>query len=420
MKYGLIAERLGHSYSGEIHSLIGGYEYELRELSRDELPGFMQKRDFLGINVTIPYKKEVMKYLDEISDGARRIGSVNTVINRGGRLLGYNTDCYGMTELLKKSGIELSGRKVLILGTGGTSVTARVVAEDLGAREIITVSRTKREGVVTYAEARELHRDAQVIINTSPAGMYPDNYDYSQLPLEPADFPKLEGLMDAVFNPDRTLLVQKALNAGAKAVGGLYMLAAQAVRASEIFRDVSIPKTETDRVYAGVRGMKINIVLTGMPASGKTTAGERLAKLLGRELIDTDREIVARVGRPIPEIFAELGEEGFRGIETEVIKDVSRRSGVVISTGGGAILREENVTALRQNGKIYFLDRPLEWLRPTSDRPTASDFEAIKKRFDERYGRYVSTADRVIKPSEQPDETAKYIAERFLNEDIYN
>ena len=411
MDYGCIARKLGHSFSAEIHKLIGDYDYRLREVSEDELAGFMTRRDFKGINVTIPYKKDVITYLDEISDTARRIGSVNTVVNRGGRLYGYNTDCAGMKALISHAGISLEGKTVLVLGTGGTSATANVVARDLGAGEVLTVSRRPSEGVITYEQATGEYSHAEIIINTTPVGMFPKNY---ASPIDVTKFSKLEGVVDAVFNPLRTELVLNARKMGVKAVGGLYMLVAQAVYASEIFRDVKIPKTEIDRIYRELMRQKESIVLIGMPGSGKSTIGRLVAERLNREFLDTDSEIVAREGMEITDIFRQKGESAFRDIETDVLKDTVRRSGIVLATGGGVILREENVGALRQNCKVFFLDRDLNWLTPTSDRPTASDKEALRKRYEERYNRYVEAADIVVKPVQDKAENAEIIIREFL------
>lgn len=411
MDYGCIARKLGHSFSGEIHSLIGGYDYRLREVPESELDSFMKKRDFLGINVTIPYKKDVIPYLDGMNDIAARIGSVNTVVNRGGRLFGYNTDYFGMKALIERMGLSLSGKTVLVLGTGGTSVTAQVLSKDLGAKTVAAVSRKPSEGSISYDSAMTDYSNAEVIINTTPVGMFPENYGS---PIRLDCFTRLEGVVDAVFNPLRSQLVLDARSRGINAEGGLYMLVAQAVYASEIFRDVTIPKTEIERIFGEVLKMKENIALTGMPASGKSAAGRYLSQLLGRELIDTDDEIVRRTGREIPEIFEKDGEAAFRDIETEVLRNVCRRSGVIISTGGGAILRDENVAAMRQNCKVVFLDRDPAWLTPTADRPTASDKEAIRKRYAERHDRYISTADAVIEPVDGAEENAKLIIERLL------
>lgn len=412
MEYGCIAKKLGHSYSADIHSMIGGYDYILQEVSEDELDSFMKKRDFKGINVTIPYKKDVLPYLDEIDSEAKEIGSVNTVVNREGKLYGYNTDILGMSALLEYADISVSGRSVLILGTGGTSVMAQIMCKKLGAKDITVVSRRAVGGAVSYLDAMKNHSGSHVIINTTPVGMYPDNY--AEPPIQLSEFTHLEAVVDAIYNPDSTRLVIEAKKRGIKAVGGLYMLVAQAVYASEKFRDTKIDRSEILRIYNAIRRTKLNIALTGMPASGKSTIGMAVARMLNRRFVDTDIEIEKRTGTKISEIFKTGGEERFRDIETDIIRNISRENGLVISTGGGAILRDENVEALSLNSKVFFLDRDLNWLKPTKDRPTASDFEAMKKRYEERYPRYVSTADEVIRPGESVEDNAKMIAERFL------
>lgn len=412
MEYGCIAKKLGHSYSADIHGMIGGYDYILQEVSEDELDSFMKKRNFKGINVTIPYKKDVLPYLDEIDSEAKEIGSVNTVVNREGKLYGYNTDILGMSALLEYADISVSGRSVLILGTGGTSVMAQIMCKKLGAKDITVVSRRAVGGAVSYLDAMKNHSGSHVIINTTPVGMYPDNY--AEPPIQLSGFTHLEAVVDAIYNPDSTRLVIEAKKRGIKAVGGLYMLVAQAVYASEKFRDTKIDRSEILRIYNAIRRTKLNIALTGMPASGKSTIGMAVARMLNRRFVDTDIEIEKRTGTKISEIFKTGGEERFRDIETDVIRNISRENGLVISTGGGAILRDENVEALSLNSKVFFLDRDLNWLKPTKDRPTASDFEAMKKRYEERYPRYVSTADEVIRPGESVEDNAKMIAERFL------
>lgn len=390
MKYGLIGEKLGHSFSPEIHAQLADYSYELLELSREELSSFMSRGEFRGINVTIPYKEAVIPYLDFIDEAAKKIGAVNTVINRGGSLYGYNTDYLGMRAMIVNKGISLSGKKTVILGTGGTSKTAHAVAESLGAREIITVSRKGGRGLITYGELYEKHSDAQIIINTTPVGMFPNSFDS---PIDPAHFKELSGVIDAVYNPMKTPLVRRARELGIKATGGLYMLVAQAYYASELFLDTKYPEEKIEEIYLKTRAKKENIVLTGMPASGKSTVGRILAESLGRELLDTDSMIAKAAGMPIPEIFEKYGEAHFRCLETEAIKAASQRVGVIIATGGGAVLKSENVDALRSNGRIYFIDRPLASLIPTEDRPLSSTREAIEARFEERYPIYLSTLD---------------------------
>ena len=405
--YGCIGKTLKHSFSREIHrALAPSNDYELIELSSEELSRFATEHPFRAINVTIPYKEEILPYLYSIDEHARSIGAVNTVVNRDGRLYGYNTDFYGMGELLRHAGVSVKDKKVLILGTGGTAKTAYAVCQAEGACEVLRVSRTAREGAISYEEAHTCHRDAEVIINTTPVGMYPSIFD---TPLDIAHFPRLCGVIDAIYNPLRTPLILAARERGIAAEGGLFMLVAQAVRASEIFLDVSYPEGTAQRIYERMVKDKENIVLIGMPASGKSTVGARLAERLGRELIDTDAEIVRRAEASIPAIFAERGEGGFRELESEVIRSLAARCGCVIATGGGAVLRDGNVRALRENGRLYFLDRSLSKLLPTNDRPLACDRAAIEARYRERYGIYRACADLTVAGDGTPEEVAAII-----------
>ena len=409
MEYGLIGKKLGHSFSREIHQRLGGYDYLLQELTPVQLPAFLEKRDFRGINVTIPYKQTVIPLLDEVDPKAAAIGAVNTIVNRRGRLCGYNTDYDGMAALARHAGLTLKNKNVLILGTGGTSRTAMTVAADLGAAEIRRVSRTGRGDAITYEQAADL--PVQVLINTTPCGMYPG---CDGQPMDLSRFGWLEGVLDAVYNPLRTRLVLQARDNGARGQGGLYMLVAQAAAACRLFLDRPLPDGALDSVYRAIHGQKQNIVLTGMPGSGKSTVGRVLARQLDRELVDTDTEIIRLAKKPIPEIFAQRGERGFRDLESQVIQEVSRRTGLVIATGGGAILREENVRRLRQNGRIYFLDRPAEDILPTDDRPLARDMEAVRQRYAERYPRYTSTADAAVPVRGSAEDVAAAIREEFL------
>lgn len=410
MKYGCIAERLGHSFSADIHALLGNPDYELCPLPPDALEDFLRQRDFCGINVTIPYKGAVIPYLDRVEETAARIGAVNTVVNKGGMLCGYNTDLYGMTALIRRLNIDLRGQKVAVTGTGGTSRTAVAVAESLGAREILRVGRTGRDDSITYEQLRNRHTDITFLINTTPVGMYPHAEDRL---LELSCFPALRGVVDAVYNPLRTNLVLDARERGIPAEGGLYMLVAQAVRASELFLDTVYPDGTTDEVYKKMLAGRENIVLTGMPASGKSTIGRRLAARLGRRFLDADTCIEAH-GRSIPAVFAAEGESGFRELESQVIRaELAPLTGVVIATGGGSILREENVLALRQNGRLFFLDRPPELLTPTADRPLASDREAIHRRYEERFPRYVETADCRVEASGDIDEVTEAVLKEW-------
>ena len=390
MLYGLIGERLGHSYSCEIHEQIADYQYELREIRREDLPEFFAKREFLGINVTIPYKEAVMPLLDEISDTAKAVGAVNTVVNRGGRLSGYNTDLAGMTAMLRKAGIDPAGKKALILGTGGTSKTARAVLKQLGAADVTLVSRSGKEGGVTYDEAAVICADTEIIINTTPVGMYPN---IGAKPIDISLFPKLCGVADAIYNPLRSELISDAAERGIPCTGGLYMLAAQAVYARALFLGEQADEALIEKAYLGTKRQKQNTVLIGMPSCGKSSVGRLLAESEGKEFIDTDTLIAERAGKSIPEIFAAVGEKGFRALESQVIADVAARSGCVIATGGGAVLSSANVRALKQNGVLVFLDRSPKLLCGTADRPLSQDSEAMARLYEQRYPIYTAAAD---------------------------
>ena len=409
LTYGCIGEHLPHSFSKEIHGQIGGYAYELKELTPEELPAFMAARSFRGINVTIPYKQAVIPFLDEIDETARAIGAVNTVVNRNGKLYGFNTDLDGLTRLIRRIGLDLSGKKVLIPGTGGTSRTAAFAAEKLGAREIRKISRTGRDGSLTYEEALRDHTDAEIILNTTPCGMYPEP-DAQPLPLKP--FHRLEGVADVIYNPLRTRLVLDARSRGIPAEGGLYMLVAQAVRASEHFLDTAYPDGLTDRIYERILRQKENIVLIGMPGSGKSAVGRILAGKTGRSLADTDQLVTEKAGKPIPDIFRENGEPAFRDLESEIIRELSKQGGQIISTGGGAVLRPENVNALRQNGRLFWLDRDPEALVPTDDRPLADTAEKMKQLYRVREPIYRAAADEIIPVTGTPENAADNIESR--------
>ena len=442
MIYGCIGEKLGHSFSKDIHNRLFDYDYELCEIPKGELDAFMQKRDFKAINVTIPYKLDVIPHLYKISETARKIGAVNTIINRDGKLYGYNTDFSGMTALIKKNGIDVKGKKALVLGSGGTSKTANAVLESLGASEIYTVSRSERQGFITYETAnavleslgaseiytvsrserqgfityetaKTMHSDAEIIVNTTPCGMYP-NIGTSAIDVN--DFPKLCAVVDAVYNPLRSKLVCDARKKGIPAIGGLYMLVAQAAAAAEKFIDTAVSEEKIEAVYRSLVLEKQNIVLVGMPGSGKSTIGKIIARDLGMNFIDSDEEIVKKAGKTIPEIFKEAGEEGFRKIESEVIAELSKLSHSVIATGGGAVLNAKNTDLLSENGKIYFIDRALSSLVATSDRPLSSSREDLERRYNERYDIYCACADVHLKCGDDAPKNAEKIKEDFKNE----
>lgn len=408
MEYGLIGEHLPHSFSKTIHEKIGGYPYDLKELRPDELDGFMRRADFKGINVTIPYKQAVIPYLDEISEQARAIGAVNTVVNRGGKLCGYNTDYYGMKALLGHAGIDPAGKKALILGTGGTSRTAFTVLTDMEALDVRKVSRTGKNGALTYMEAESKHSDAEVLVNTTPCGMYPD---LDNCPVDLSCFPNLTGVIDAVYNPLRTTLVLEAFKRGIPAEGGLYMLVVQAVFAAALFMDRKIVSETAERIYTELLNEKRNIVLTGMSGAGKTTVGTLLAEKLGRELMDTDQMIIAREQRAFTEIFAADGEDYFRDVESEMIDLLAPQNGLIIATGGGVILRERNIDALKKNGIVIFLDRPVGRIPAADDRPLADTPEKVAALHKKRYPAYCAACDvRVLNDGSAEDVSKKILS----------
>lgn len=406
MKYGLIGEHLKHSYSCEIHAQIADYEYELHEIPPSGLGGFLKKREFNAINVTIPYKQDVIPYLDEISDTAKRIGAVNTIVNRNGRLYGDNTDFAGMLALSKHIGVDMKGRKVLILGTGGASKTGYALAEYMGAQSVFYVSRSGKDGSISYEQAVTGHSDAQIIINATPVGMFPKQ---DGRPIDISAFPKLEGVIDAIYNPLRTNLILDAQERGIPAEGGLYMLSAQAVHASAVFRDIPLDESLVDKAFKSVKNDKQSIVLIGMPSSGKTTVGRILAEKCGKQLADTDEYIVRKIGMPISDFFAKHGEAEFRRIEKETVAELSATGGRIIATGGGAVLDPENVRALKQNGVLVFLDRRPENLIATDDRPLASRRSALEKLYAERYDIYCAAAELHIDANTTPEAEADAI-----------
>ncbi|MBP5153369.1 MAG: shikimate dehydrogenase, partial [Lachnospiraceae bacterium] len=402
--------KLGHSYSKEIHEILGRYTYELKELKSEELDGFFEKREFTGINVTIPYKETVIPYLDEINISASKIGAVNTIVNRNGKLTGYNTDYYGFKALIKHAGMDVSGCKVLILGSGGTSKTAFHVLNDLGAGKIVKVSRSERDGFITYEQAAEKEQDADFIVNTTPVGMFGKSDD-TPIDLEP--FKALKGVLDVIYNPINTKLVLKAKNMGIKASGGLFMLVEQAMRAAEFFLSESIPSDKTDEIYRKIRLLKGNISLVGMPGSGKSTLGKILAKELSMDFVDTDAEIVKAENREISDIFASDGEAYFRKIESETVALCSGRKNVIISTGGGAVLDPQNISNLKKNGVVIFLDRDPAEIRPTDDRPLGDTGDKILNLYKTRLPIYKEAADITVRVTGTPESLAEEIGRKL-------
>ena len=387
-KFGLLGEKLGHSFSPIIHGMLGDYEYRLIERRADELDALFHSGEYNGFNVTIPYKKAVIPYMAELTDAAKRCGSVNTVVRRAdGTYLGDNTDFYGFSMMLRHSGLSVCAKKVLVLGDGGVAPTVREVLKDAKAGEIITVS---RRGENNY-ENLHLHKDASVIVNTTPVGMYPNN---GASPVKVADFPSLEGVLDLIFNPLNTELMLQAKELGLVAEGGLLMLAAQAVRASERFIGTTHAEPETSaRICDTVQKMQTTVFLTGMPGCGKSTIGKALSEICGRDFIDTDEEITKTTGRKPSAIITEDGVDAFRKTETEILRNLSSKCGAVIATGGGIVTRPENLRLMKQNGIVVLLERNIDELA-TNDRPLSAD---VHKLWTEREPMYRSFADATYK-----------------------
>lgn len=387
MNCGLLGRKLGHSYSPQIHAFLGDYRYSLFEKEPEEVEAFLKSGDFTGLNVTIPYKKDVIPYLDELSPEAQRLGAVNTIVRRpNGSLIGHNTDYFGFRYLVRDSGLQVTGKKVLVLGSGGASNTAAAILQELGAKVII-ISRT---GENNY-ENLDLHADAAVIVNTTPVGMYPDT---GRSPLRLDGFPALEGVLDVVYNPARTRILLDAERRGLVAVNGLEMLVAQAKQSAEWFTGTKIDDAVIARIHHALRLQMENIFLIGMPGCGKTTVGQQLAQRLNKKFVDADEELEKRAGRPITEIIPRDGEAAFRTLETQTLEALGKQSGLVIATGGGCVTQMRNYDLLHQNGTIFWLTRALDKL-PTDGRPL-SQAGRLEQMYEIRRPMYRSFADAVI------------------------
>ena len=406
MKYGLIGNPLEHSFSPQIHALIGEYEYKLYPMPEEEVAPFLADCPLDALNVTIPYKEKVIPSLTRISDEARRIGSVNTIVKeQDGSLSGYNTDYFGFTAMLNYYGIEPKGKKTLVLGSGGASKTAQAVLTDMGAREVIVISRS---GENNYGNLH-LHSDAEIIVNTTPLGMYPKN---GVSPIDLREFPKCEGVADIVYNPGRTALLLQAEELGIPCAYGLSMLAAQAIKAAEYFFGTKYSDDTLPRVLSGVASKMRNIVLIGMPGCGKSTVGKIIAKKLGREFYDSDKVITEKTGRSPAEWITECGEAKFRQVETDILRELGKMSGKVIATGGGAVTVPENKALIRQNGSVFFINRDIELLS-TKGRPLSGGIEIRRALYEKRLPLYRVFCDSEI--TSGADTTAEKTAENIIS-----
>ena len=412
MRYGLIGEKLGHSFSKIIHEQLADYTYDLIPLTREELDVFMQEKQFAALNVTIPYKETVIPYLDEVDGHAQKIGAVNTVVNRNGILKGYNTDFYGFRYMLQNNGIDVAGKKALVLGKGGASKAVIAVLEEMGASEILTVYYKENPETITYEACYENHTDAEIIVNTTPVGMYPKADD---CPIDLSRFHNLSGVADVVYNPLRTQLIVEAENRGIPAAGGLEMLVAQAKYAVEIFLDTTIADERINEINAGLVKERSNLVLIGMSGGGKTTLGKMAAEKLGKTFVDTDEEIVKRIGMPIAEFFAKEGEPAFRRIETEILHEFSSQNNLVISTGGGIVKNPVNVEYLKRNGRIIWLKRDAHLLQSGNGRPLAPDQAATLKLYEERLPLYTAAAEAIAENNGTAEEGLTAILHAYEN-----
>ena len=406
-KFYLIGEHLSHSFSPQVHAMLGNPDYTLKELAPDKVGEFVKHGDYVGMNVTIPYKQTVIPYLDALTPAAEKLGAVNTITRRAdGTLLGDNTDYFGFSYALSSAGITLAGKRVLILGSGGASKTAVAVARDAGAAEIVIVSRT---GEVNYDNVYNLHGDAQVIVNCTPVGMYPKS---GTSPVDLAKFPCLCGVADMIYNPARTVFLAQAEQLGLPRTNGLSMLVSQAAAGHERFTGAPVDTAQIARIVRSFAAESANIVLIGMPGCGKSTVGASLAALTGKTFMDTDALIVQKAGKSIPEIFADDGEDAFRAIEHQVVCEVGMGHGQIIATGGGVVTRSENLYPLHQNATVVWLQRPLEELpcdgRPLSQASKLADMYRIREPL------YRAFADIIIPNDGTPEAVAARILEVIL------
>ena len=403
--YKLLGKNVSHSYSQEVHNSLG-YDYKILDLSFSEFREIMEERSFVGVNITMPYKQEALKYLDYIDPAAKKLNVVNTVVHKDNKLYGYNTDYFGLKYLIKFNEIEIKDRNVVILGSGATSKTVKALCQDLGAKNITKVSQSNSNHL-TYDDLSSV-LNYQVLINTTPKEMYPNTEEKI---IDLKQFNKLEAVVDVIYNPLKTNLILQAKDLNIKAVGGLEMLVGQAVESSSLFFNKKYPKDTINKVYKKLLLEKSNIVLVGMPTSGKSTIGKALAKSLNKKFIDVDKEIVKKAGNSIKEIFKEKGEVYFRTVESQVIESLSRESNLVIATGGGSVLDQKNVKRLKRNGYLIFIDRPLNLLIAADDRPLSANRINLKNLYQERYNIYKAVSDVTVINDKDLDFVLKKVLE---------
>ena len=410
MRYGLIGEKLGHSFSKIIHEQLADYSYDLIPLSKEAFPIFMKQREFAAINVTIPYKESVLPYLDRIDPKAAAIGAVNTIVHQGSRLYGYNTDYDGFRYLLAKHKINPKGKKILVLGKGGAAKACIAVMQDFGAKEIRTVYYKENPETITYQDCYAKHTDAQIIVNTTPVGMYPKT---ESSPIQLAPFQALEAVVDVVYNPLRTKFVLDGLAQGVIAVGGLEMLIGQAKCAVEIFQGKKIEDTVIQKLHEDLLKERSNLVLTGMSGCGKTTLGRLAAQHLGKKFIDIDEEIVKEINMSIQEYFSSMGEAAFREVESKMVRKLSALNGYVISTGGGVIKNQDNITELKKNGYTFWVKRDVALLESGNGRPLAPDFAATQKLYTERLPLYEASAEVICENNLSTEEALAHLLHAY-------
>ena len=407
MKCGLLGRKLGHSYSPQIHEHLGDYPYALYEKEPEELDSFLRSGDFTGLNVTIPYKKDILPYCSELSACAEKLGAVNTLIRRpDGCLVGHNTDYFGFRYMLEDAGLQVSGKKVLVLGSGGATATVVTVLNELGANVIVI----SRSGENNYQNIH-IHSDCAVIVNATPVGMYPHN---GQSPVDLQNFPKLEGVLDLIYNPARTKLLLDAERRGCITRNGLWMLVAQAKESAEWFTGSKLDDALIPKIYRILQKSTENWILIGMPGCGKSAAGTHLSQLTGRPFVDADSVFAEKAGMSIPEFFQKFDENAFRKLETEVLQELGKRSGLIIATGGGCVTRQENYEPLHQNGRILWLSRDLSKLstegRPLSQANRLVDMYQIRKPL------YAAFADYIVDNNGTVEETCRAILETEANQ----